>query len=535
MAFEYQRSYQRPAPTQLPAASTRDAPAGPLVETLLPWAIIVLGIVMRLRWYLAERSLWYDESMVALNILGRSFSELTRSLDYDQGAPVGWLWLSKLATLALGGDELALRVVPLAFGIIALIAVYYAARTMLGAWPGLIAVGLFALLERQLYYATEVKQYTSDIAFTALILWAGAVVARHGLQRRNGLALLAIGIVAVYCSHPSVFILAATGGTLIVAAAVRRHQRQAWMLCAISATWLANFAVTYFAFTGAALRANERMMDYWARGFAPLPTAWGSINWYINAGLHLFDRKVGALGDAAALAAALFVLGLIAAWRRDRRLAWMLALPIVLVVIASLGRLRLYAFHERLLLFLTPLLVIAIAAGIEYIWSIPHRRARIAAAVLGVLLVIRPVYGAVDSMMRPPAVEELRPVLDEVEARVQPNDTVVLYFGAEPIFRYYIEYHDYPRLAARPVTVTSSFDGKAYLDAEAELLALPRQPRVWFILAHRRDWSGFDDEKFYLLTLGRIGTPIEQFRARGASATLFDLTTNDTAPPAALE
>src|SRR5207244_11823416 len=59
------------------------------------------------------RSLWLDEALLALNIVRRPLSGMFRPLDYNQGAPVGFLLLEKLVTHAFGNGELSLRLIPL--------------------------------------------------------------------------------------------------------------------------------------------------------------------------------------------------------------------------------------------------------------------------------------------------------------------------------------------------------------------------------------------------------------------------------------
>src|SRR4051794_13103628 len=77
-------------------------------------AFIVLGIGLRLVPLLAGRDLWIDEAMLALNLVNRTPAELLGPLDWNQGAPIGFLMLSKLAVSAFGSGELALRLVPFA-------------------------------------------------------------------------------------------------------------------------------------------------------------------------------------------------------------------------------------------------------------------------------------------------------------------------------------------------------------------------------------------------------------------------------------
>ncbi|MCX7754677.1 MAG: hypothetical protein N2117_05455, partial [Anaerolineales bacterium] len=80
------------------------------------WGLIGLGLVLRLRQYLINRSLWLDEAMLALNILHKDVWGLLGRLDYEQGAPVGFLLLEKLVVTLLGDGERALRLLPFLAG-----------------------------------------------------------------------------------------------------------------------------------------------------------------------------------------------------------------------------------------------------------------------------------------------------------------------------------------------------------------------------------------------------------------------------------
>jgi hypothetical protein len=74
---------------------------------------------------------------VARRDLGRAehrrahFLGLARPLDYAQSAPVGFLWLERLAVVLGGVNELALRAVPFLAGVLLLVALWSLARRLL--------------------------------------------------------------------------------------------------------------------------------------------------------------------------------------------------------------------------------------------------------------------------------------------------------------------------------------------------------------------------------------------------------------------
>ena len=145
---------------------------------------LALGVALRAKVYLAERSLWLDEAMLALNLCGRSFAGLLRPLDYDQGAPVGFLLLERLAVMLLGPNELALRLVPFLAAIAALVLVARFCRDHFGAGTAVLGVLLAAVLPALISYGGEAKQYSLDVAMALLILLTAADALRRGVTPR---------------------------------------------------------------------------------------------------------------------------------------------------------------------------------------------------------------------------------------------------------------------------------------------------------------------------------------------------------------
>jgi hypothetical protein len=200
----------------------------------LGWSIVVLGTAARVRLYAANRSLWTDEACLAVNLASRSFSGLCRPLDHNQGAPLLFLWAERFAVQMLGGRESALRLIPLLSGIATLVLFLQFARRHLTTAAGLIALATLAFAKDLLRYSAEVKQYSTDATVALVLLWLAARVLnatdgdRHELQRegrafrghraRALIAFTGVSALAVWLSHPAVFVVAASGAALFLVA-----------------------------------------------------------------------------------------------------------------------------------------------------------------------------------------------------------------------------------------------------------------------------------------------------------------------------
>ena len=185
--------------------------------------MIVIGVILRLFQYSLNRSLWLDESFIALNVVNKSFLELLGPLDYFQVAPIGFLFTEKALLLLLGNNEYILRLFPLVAGIVSLFLFYYLARHCIREQGALIAVGLFSLSAHLIYYSSEVKQYSSDVTI-ALLLLAVTMFIRSKKFTNLSIAFFgAIGGIAVWFSLPSVFVLAGIGCTLSLFSLARKE------------------------------------------------------------------------------------------------------------------------------------------------------------------------------------------------------------------------------------------------------------------------------------------------------------------------
>ena len=526
-----------------PGAAAVPDPAGgePAWQRIANMALLLslaAGALLRLLQYAVGRSLWLDEALVASSILGRDAAGLFRPLDYGQTAPTGFLLLVKGVVTLLGTSELALRLVPLLFGMAALALVLPVARRYLSPAAVPLAVALFALAPYLVYYASELKQYSGDALVSLAVLATALPLARGGLRPRDLVPALLVGVLGVWISQPAVFMLAGTGLVLGTRALRAGDRRRVALLAAVGAAWAVSFAGAYLV-ARRALADPAYMQAFWRSGFAPLPprslTDW---TWLPRALARAFREPMGIMGQddgalsyvAAGVLIAAFAAGC-AAMLRGRRLELALLLaPLGLALAASLA--HLYPFGAdyltagRVLIFLIPAFAFVAAEGVA---AAARRAGRgragyaVYAALAAAMLAPSASY-AVQSV--PHLRAEVKPLLLFAQDQRQPGDLMYVYYNGQSVFRYYG-----PRFGWAPAQTVqgtcSRLDPIRYL---GDIERLRGTPRVWFLFVDGKAAGGYDERKLMVDYLDRVGRRLDDRVAVGASLYLYDLRPGNARP-----
>ncbi len=393
-------------------------------------AVVVLGGVLRLVRYLADRSLWGDEGALALNIIERSPRELLDSLDFRQGAPTGFLLVEKLSSALFGEQELALRLFPLAGGVGALVVLALLTRRMLRPEAALLAVALAVFSEPLVYFSSEVKQYGIDVFVVVLLLY-GAVAISWGTIGRLGVGVLALGgAVAVWFSHPALIVLPSLTIVLLVSAWLEDRRAALRSLALLGGVWLPVALVAY-----ATNRTNTR-----AVAAAALHST-GGTSFDASSELknlwHAYADVVGVANTTTALAWTCALAGLLVLWRSDRTGAAIIVAPVVATFVAAvLGR---YPFTDRFILFLAPSLIVLLASGAVGIVTVLRRQYVVAGLAAIGLLLAYPVGTSLSRAVSPPGHEEVKAVLRTVQEQWRPGDTLYVWYQSQYPVRYYAE------------------------------------------------------------------------------------------------
>jgi hypothetical protein len=477
------------------------------VSPRFPWILIGLGIILRLTQYLFNRSLWLDESLLALNIIEKSFSELVRPLDYWQGAPVGFLMLERSAVQVLGPSEYALRLFPLLSGVASLFLFYEVAKQYIKPKAVPIALGLFVLSDPLIYYSSEVKQYSSDVVVALLLYLVTIRTLSRGLTIRGVALLGSVGATAIWFSHPSTFILAGVGLSLFLFSLSSREWARVGSLLVVYLIWGLSFVACYFV-SLRNLSNDETMLNYWAGAFMPFPPL--DPSWFTGAFFGIFEDCAGlALPGIAALA---FLVGCTLMLAEKRPSFFYLMSPAFVTLLAS--ALHKYPFKGRLLLFIAPSVLLLTAQGAAWIRDKTRQTSPVTGIVLMGLLFFHPVYYASYHLVRPRTREEIKPVINYVRAHREDRDILYLFPGPRYAFRYYAE-----RYGFSDNDYIVGVDADSWVEYPRDLSTLRGSGRVWILFSH------FDqaEMEFLLEYLDSIGMKLDSYECAGAAVYLYDL------------
>ena len=486
------------------------------VATWAGLAMVVLGLLLRFRLYALHLSFWLDEAMLALNITGRTFSGLIQPLDYAQGAPLGFLWVSKLAGLVLGNNEYGLRFIPFLLGCASLFLLWKLARELVHPAAVIFALLVFASSRYIVSYAVQVKQYSTDVAVTLGLYFLGWYILKKEPTRKDNLLLGLAGALSIWMSHAAVFTVGALGTVLIVWAASKKDWGRTVRYAVVSAFWAVNFGFLYLL-QYRNLAANSFLTNFWSDYFLPISISMPA--WILDRLAGLFYNPGGlSIVVPSWLILVLFFCGLASIFRRQTHWAWMLVLSLVFTLSASL--VHKYPFGGRMGMFLLPGLLICAGEGVDLLRQFLHSRPKLGMTLSLLLmagLVYSPLTFAIETFVKPKVSENIAPTLSFLKESYRPGDVIYLYHTSIPAFRYYANQYG---LAQAGVIIGEDHHlaPQAY---QAELAPLAGNKRVWLLFSHLTDYEYLQDRDAILEYANQMGEKKRQFIDPGTAVNLY--------------
>lgn len=412
--------------------------------------LIVVSAALRIIVFAERRSLWLDEARLALNIIWRGYIGLLRPLDDGQYAPWLFLWVERLAVAVLGRSELTLRFFPLLCGLVLPIAVWRLRCELLEddasiGW----AVALAGLSPGLVFYANELKPYSSDALVSVLLLTVSLHTLKRPRETSAWLALCLAGAVALSISFPATFVAAGCAVALWSRRDIRSDGRARRWFAFCGIAWALCFSVPYLLLLRASARGAYLQSAFDTQflalgsfaGWSRALSAWIEFSsWIVLGPAAGRERLTVGLGIAGSVAlASLIVLGLRRlSMRPDRSVALLVVGPIVAGLVASL--LRLYPLTPRLWLFAVPLFFILAEAGAKHLVDTRIRLVRGFGLVAVWSLIATSAGGSLWLLMRPYAYREnVRPLIEALAQRlVESGEPVYVSASGVPQWLFYV-------------------------------------------------------------------------------------------------
>jgi hypothetical protein len=397
-------------------------------------AVMVLSVVLSFIHFLCNRSLWLDEAMVSLNIINRSYTGLLNPLDYMQVAPIGFLEMEKMFSVLIPNSEYGLRIFPL-LCFWASVYLFYKVTLILSkdAKIVLLSVSVFCLNTSLLYYSSEVKQYMTDV-FVCLLMYY-LLLKEYKNNTNRTMLLTLFGIVSICLSNISPIILCTIGLFLLISQ-VKNKQTNYLYLLMLFFIWTLGFGLYYYRFIYQ--HPNRAgMLAYWGNSFMPINIFKIDFWDFCFYKTKMLFGSLLSFGVTGLIPFVFFLIGLYKLHKdKCNKILFLLLLPSLLQLVLS--GFKLYPFDLRLVLYQAGFFILILSVGVMHVTDLGIQKTK--KQLIAWVPVIFPVILCIGLLKNYPfKVEEIKRSLGFIENNIQPNETIYVYYGSIPAFKYYIQ------------------------------------------------------------------------------------------------
>ncbi|MCC8410807.1 glycosyltransferase family 39 protein [Mucilaginibacter sp. UR6-1] len=474
-----------------------------LTRNLL-WTIVALGVVLRLYHLLDNRSLWEDEIYLSTAFAQYNLTDvLTKALPFQQKAPLGYLLVVKTLTMLFGTRELPLRLFPFICGILSLVIFVPVVQKLLKPAGSVVAMALLAFGPVVLYHSVEAKQYSVELFSVILLLYL--YLQYYGQATLKKRLIWGIwGAAIVWFSFASIFVMAAMAAAIGLNYLLKKQFNLLIAVMPVFAVWFGSFIINYVLFTSKDSDTGWLVFFFvYHDSFMPLSAH--ALPWLVKRMVSFLNYpmglswvnvyNVGILQQAVLrmifIPLLLAGLGIWQLYRNKKQLLLIIGFSFLVVFAAS--ALKLYPFHERLTLFLAPLFIVLLAAGVDFFYQRPFK-SNIALAVLALMLVFGPVKNTLVQAKNTYLFGDYkksfqREALTYLNNHYQPGDDVYVYWNDLPGYNLYKQIYPLKFTAVAGIDhrhKVSNFSSYFKL-VDSDLERFKGKKRVWVIQHNHMD------------------------------------------------
>ena len=482
-------------------------------EKIVILFILLMGVLLSASQFFYNRSLWLDEAMLTHSILNCGFFGLLHPLAYFQVAPISFLLSEKIFSLVIPNSEYGLRLFPMISYCASLFFFYKIVKLIFqNDYAIIFALSLFVFNPTLIYYASEVKQYMTDVMVISLLYYL--LLKNYKNPEYKYYFLGIAGVISISLSNVAPIILSTVALFLFYEI---KHKDKKYILkyTAVISAWLISFGIYYSLFI-ANHPAKGFMLDYWGKVDAFLPVNPLNYNFYLFLKVKLFMvvHSLFNFGFIRGICLRFFIsIGLLfIIFKRKISLLIITLLPILLHLFLS--ALKLYPFDLRLILYMTPLFIILATFGFKYLLEIVFtdlKIQRFRLFAIGMPLVL--VFFCIGKL--PLQKEEIKKSLQFYKENREVGDKLNLYYCSSTSFNFYKK-NGFVNNTVIPLVFGSWEEGISEKDINELTLFKGRQ---WILFSHFNK----NEESFLINKLDSLGyTKSKEYKTYGSSIYLYD-------------
>lgn len=334
----------------LTALKNRELPIAKLAILI----IIIAGVILRIKIYLFNQGLWGDElALVYYNFMKKSFLELFQPLNNNQVAPPLFLITTKFF-FEMGRSinawlyaDLGAKFFPFICSFLSVFGFYFLLNKVFKNKIYIaICTLLFCFNPIALSYTQEVKQYSTDLLFSILLIYTFYSInfKQDSIKKISIYSLILL--ISIWFSTSAIFVITAGFCYLIFDFIKNKTYDKKFLFFAIP--FAVNFLIWYFIYYLPVKELNyEYMFNFWGKE---------AQKFLVYDVFGIFNHELKALTSFNYILPALGVGILILIYKKELKILALTILPVIFCSMASY--MYFYPFELRLILFLLPSIII---------------------------------------------------------------------------------------------------------------------------------------------------------------------------------
>ena len=445
---------------------------------ILGLLIIFAGIGVSIFMNCVGRSLWLDEAMLAYSFSKRSLFTLTSGIfEWDQSAPVLYLYLVKLLTLVFGNTEFVLRSFSIFSYVLVLFLSWFAAKRLFRIKYPILVSAFLANMNFLLQYSNMFKQYLSEC------IWVLLVLVVYYLYKEKGLAwwkMALADMIFLWGANPACFFI---GGILLYEflAGVFTKEKMAVRNSILTGVGVGGSFLCYYFYWLRGTAQSATMQSYWENADFPLiPKSIADLKMAQSMIYEIFITFREARIFITALVVAALLLGIF--WERNRYCR-VIALGFLVALFAS--SIHMFPIADRLWCFSFPLFTILAFYAVDKM-AVSSRKAELVAVFLMFTLMLTNngilVYRHAENVFWKG--EEANQPIAYLQEHVEEGEKVYVYYQSIPVTKYKIGYdtqHIGKGTQDNIIWATDTLDKE---DAKGDISKVLKEDRCYILASH---------------------------------------------------